>query len=134
MNRLRIAAVATVAAGMLTLAASPAFAVVESRVAFNAGTFSRGTTTIEAFVNCTDAETGSDVQTDATLKVTLTQGQRTITMAREVTCFGDDLVVFTLRGFHPGDAFFEGELTACAVQDPSDCDTSTVATDFSVVL
>jgi hypothetical protein len=133
MDRIRIVAAVTIVVGMLVLTASPAFAAVETRVEFNNGTSSRGTTTIDPFVNCTDSETGSDVQTDATLTVTLTQGGRSVTRVEEFTCFGDDLVVFTFRGFHPGDAFFEGELTACAVNDPTDCDTSTVATEVTLV-
>lgn len=126
-------AAVTLTVGLLVLAAPPAFAAVETRVELNNATFFRGTTTVSTFVNCTDSETGSDVQTDATLTVTLTQGQRSVTDVEEFTCFGDDLVIFTFRGFHPGTAFFEGQLTACDVNDPTDCDTSSVGTEFTIV-
>jgi hypothetical protein len=112
--RLRVLAPATLTMGLLVLAAPPAFAAVETRVEFNNATFFRGATTLSTFVNCTDSETGSDVQTDATLTVTLTQGQRSRDRTvKDFTCFGDDLVNFTFRDFHPGTAFFEGQLTAC---------------------
>lgn len=130
--RLRVLAPATLTVGLLVLAASPAFAAVETRVELNNATFLRGMTTVSTFVNCTDSETGSDVRT--TLTVTLTQGQRSRDRTvEEFMCFGDDLVTFTFRGFHPGTAFFEGELTACAVNDPTDCDTSSGETEFTIV-
>jgi hypothetical protein len=135
MNRLRIIAAVALAAPTFLLAAPPAFAAVETRVVVGGPyTFSRGQPTIIAFVNCTDSETGSDLRTDATLTVTLTQGRRSVTRVKEFQCWGDDEVIIgTFRGFHPGEAFIEATLTACDVNNPTDCSTSTLSTETTLV-
>jgi hypothetical protein len=86
-----------------------------------------------AMVDCTDSVTGSDLRTNATLTVTLTQGHRSATKRREFQCFGDDLVDIRFCGFHPGEAFIEATLTACDVNNPADCDTSSLATEITLV-
>jgi len=134
METLRTLAAVTIAAATFIVAAPPASAAVEARVAANGPhTISRGVTTVDLFVNCTDSETGSDLLTDATLTVTLTQGHRSVTRVEEIRCFGDDLVDTTFRGFHPGEAFIEATLTACDVNNPEDCDTSSLATEITLV-
>ena len=108
MEKLRTLAAVTIAAATFVVAAPSASAAVEARVAANGPhTISRGVATVDLFVNCTDSETGSDLLTDATLTVTLTQGHRSVTRVEEIRCFGDDLVDTTFRGFHPGEAFIE---------------------------
>ena len=134
MEKLRTLAAVTIAAATFVVAAPPASAAVEARVAANGPhTISRGVATVDLFVNCTDSETGSDLLTDATLTVTLTQGHRSVTRVEEIRCFGDDLVDTTFRGFHPGEAFIEATLTACDVNNPEDCDTSSLATEITLV-
>lgn len=134
MKKFRIVAVATVAAATFALAAAPAFGAVEARVLANGPhTIIRGVATVDLFVDCIDSETGSDLRTNATLTVTLTEGHRSVTKSREFQCFGDDLVDIPFRGFHPGAAFIEATLTACDVNDPADCDTSTLATEITLV-
>jgi hypothetical protein len=114
-------AVSTLAA-TLVLAAPPALAAVETSFVIGGPEFDRGTTAVSTFINCVDPETFSDVQADATVTVTLTQGRRSVTQTQTFTCFGDDDRLFTFRGFHPGAAFLEIEFTAC---DLDNCDTST---------
>ena len=134
MEQLRTLAAVTIAAATFVVAAPPASAAVEARVAANGPhTISRGVATVDLFVNCTDSETGSDLLTDATLTVTLTQGHRSVTRVEEIRCFGDDLVDTTFRGFHPGEAFIEATLTACDVNNSEDCDTSSLATEITLV-
>ena len=134
MKKLRIVAAAAIAAATFALAAAPAFGAVEARVLANGPhTISRGSATVDLFVDCIDSETGSDLRTNATLTVTLTQGHRSVTKSREFQCFGDDLVDISFRGFHPGAAFVEATLTACDVNDPADCDTSTLTTEITLV-
>jgi hypothetical protein len=134
MKKLRMVAAATVAAAAFVLVAPPAFAAVEARVLANGPhTISRGLATVDLFVDCTDSETGSDLRTNATLTLTLTQGHRSVTKVQEFQCFGDDLVDITFRGFHPGAAFIEATLTACDVNNPADCDTSSLATEITLV-
>jgi hypothetical protein len=53
--------------------------------------------------------------------------------SREFQCFGDDLVDIRFCGFHPGEAFIEATLTACDVNNPADCDTSSLATEITLV-
>ena len=116
------------------LAAPPAFAAVEARVLANGPhTITRGVATVDLFVDCTDSVTGSDLRTNATLTLTLMQGHRSLTKRREFQCFGDDLVDIGFRGFHPGEAFIEATLSACDVNDPADCDTSSLATQITLV-
>ena len=132
MKKSRIVAVATVVAA--TLAAAPAFGAVEARVLANGPhTISRGVATVDLFVDCIDSETGSDLRTNATLTVTLTEGHRSVTKSREFQCFGDDLVDIPFRGFHPGAAFVEAMLTACDVNNPADCETSSLVTEITLV-
>jgi hypothetical protein len=119
------------AAATFVLTAPPAFAAVEARVLANGPhTVSRGVATVDLFVDCTDSKTGSDLRTNATLTLTLTQGHRSVTKGREFQCFGDDLVDVGFRGFHPGEAFIEAALTACDANIPADCDTATLATEI----
>jgi hypothetical protein len=134
MKKLRVVAAMTIAAATLGLAASSAFAAVEARVLANGPhTFSHGVATVDLFVDCTDSVTGSDLRTDASLTVTLTQGHRSATKGREFQCFGDDLVDTTFRRFHPGEAFVEATLTACDVNNPADCDTANLAAEIALV-
>jgi hypothetical protein len=108
--------------------------MVEARVLANGShTISRGVATVDLFVDCTDSVTGSDLRTNATLTVTLTQGHRSATKRREFQCFGDDLVDIRFCGFHPEEAFIEATLTACDVNNPADCDTSSLATEITLV-
>jgi hypothetical protein len=133
MKKLSVVAAATIAAAFL-VAAPHAFAAVEARVLANGPhTISRGIATVDLFVDCTDSETGSDLRTNATLTLTLTQGHRSVTKSREFQCFGDDLVDIGFRGFHPGKAFIEATLTACDAENPTDCDTATLATEIMLV-
>jgi len=133
MKKLSVVAAATIAATFL-VAAPPSFAAVEARVLANGPhTISRGVATVDLFVDCTDSETGSDLRTNATLTLTLTQGHRSVTKGREFQCFGDDLVDIGFRGFHPGKAFIEATLTACDAENPTDCDTATLATEIMLV-
>jgi hypothetical protein len=133
MKKLSVVAAATIAATFL-VAAPHAFAAVEARVLANGPhTISRGVATVDLFVDCTDSETGSDLRTNATLTLTLTQGHRSVTKSREFQCFGDDLVDIGFRGFHPGKAFIEATLTACDAENPTDCDTATLATEIMLV-
>jgi hypothetical protein len=133
MKKLSVVAAATIAATFL-VAAPQALAAVEARVLANGPhTISRGVATVDLFVDCTDSETGSDLRTNATLTLTLTQGHRSVTKSREFQCFGDDLVDIGFRGFHPGKAFIEATLTACDAENPTDCDTATLATEIMLV-
>jgi hypothetical protein len=133
MKKLSVVAAATIAATFL-VAAPHALAAVEARVLANGPhTISRGVATVDLFVDCTDSETGSDLRTNATLTLTLTQGHRSVTKSREFQCFGDDLVDIGFRGFHPGKAFIEATLTACDAENPRDCDTATLATEIMLV-
>jgi hypothetical protein len=133
MKKLSVVVAATIAATFL-VAAPHAFAAVEARVLANGPhTISRGVATVDLFVDCTDSETGSDLRTNATLTLTLTQGHRSVTKSREFQCFGDDLVDIGFRGFHPGKAFIEATLTACDAENPTDCDTATLATEIMLV-
>ena len=134
MKKLSMVAAVTIAAATFVLAAPPAFAAVEARVLANGPhTISRGVATVDLFVDCTDSVTGSDLRTIATLTLTLMQGHRSVTKRREFQCFGDDLVDIGFRGFHPGEAFIEATLSACDVNDPADCDTSSLATQITLV-
>jgi hypothetical protein len=134
MKKLRVVAALTMAAAMFGLAASAALAAVEARVLANGPhTFSHGVATVDLFVDCTDSVTGSDLLTEATLTVTLTQVHRSATRIEEIRCFGDDLVDVTFRRFHPGAAFVEATLTACDVTNPADCDTGNLATEITFV-
>jgi hypothetical protein len=135
MRRLRTFAALTLVAAIFVLAAQPAFAAIETRVVVGGPyTFNRGQPTIIAFVNCTDSETGSDLRSAATLTVTLTQGRRSVTRVKEFQCWGDDdIVIGTFRGFHPGEAFIEATLTACDAENLTDCSTSTLATQTTLV-
>src|SRR5215213_8629222 len=134
MKKLSMVAAVTIAAATFVLAAPPAFAAVEARVLANGPhTISRGVATVDLFVDCTDSVTGSDLRTNATLTLTLMQGHRSVTKRREFQCFGDDLVDIGFRGFHPGEAFIEATLSACDVNDPADCDTSSLATQITLV-
>jgi hypothetical protein len=56
-----------------------------------------------------------------------------VTRVEEIRCFGDDLVDIRFRGFHPGEAFIEATLTACDVNNSADCDTSSLATEITLV-
>jgi hypothetical protein len=134
MRKLHIVAALAIAVATFVLAAPPAFAAVEARVLANGPhTISRGVATVDLFVDCTDSVTGSDLRTNATLTLTLMQGHRSVTKRREFQCFGDDLVDIGFRGFHPGEAFIEATLSACDVNDPADCDTSSLATQITLV-
>jgi hypothetical protein len=126
--KVRALAVATLAA-MLVLAATPALAAVETSFVIGGPEFHRGTTALSTFTNCVDPETFSDVQADATVTVTLTQGPRSVTQVQTFTCFGDDDRLLTFRGFHPGTAFLEIEFTAC---DVDNCDTSTFEGEVTI--
>jgi hypothetical protein len=127
--KVRAAAVATLAVATLILAAPSALAAVETSFVVGGPEFSRGTTAVSAFTNCVDPDTFSDVQADATVTVTLTQGRRSVTQTQTFTCFGDDDRLFTFRGFHPGTAFLEIEFTAC---DVDNCDTSTFEGEVTI--
>jgi hypothetical protein len=134
MKKLRVVAAVAIATAKFGLAASSAFAAVEARVSANGPhTFTHGVATVDLFVNCTDSVTGSDLLTDASLSVTLTQVHRSATKVEEIRCFGDDLVDITFRRFHPGEAFVEATLTACDVNNPADCDTGNLATEITFV-
>jgi len=134
MKKLRVVAAVMIAAATFGWAASAAFAAVEARVLTNGPhTFSRGVATVDLFVDCTDSVSGSDLLTDATLTVTLTQGHRSATRVEEIRCFGDDLLDVTFRRFHPGAAFVEATLTACDVINAADCDTGNLATEITFV-
>ena len=134
MRKLHIVAALAIAVATFVLAAPPAFAAVEARVLANGPhTISRGVATVDLFVDCTDSVTGSDLRTNATLTLTLMQGHRSVTKRREFQCFGDDLVDIGFRGFHPGEAFIKATLSACDVNDPADCDTSSLATQITLV-
>lgn len=134
MRKLHIVAALAIAVATFVLAAPPAFAAVEARVLANGPhTITRGVATVDLFVDCTDSVTGSDLRTNATLTLTLMQGHRSLTKRREFQCFGDDLVDIGFRGFHPGEAFIEATLSACDVNDPADCDTSSLATQITLV-
>jgi hypothetical protein len=134
MRKLHVVGALAIAVATFALAAPIAHAGVEARVLANGPhTISRGVTTVDLFVDCTDSVTGSDLRTNATLTVTLTQGHRSVTKRREFQCFGDDLVDIGFRGFHPGEAFIEATLTACDVNNPADCDTSSLETDITLV-
>jgi len=133
-RKLHIVAALAIAVATFVLAAPPAFAAVEARVLANGPhTITRGVATVDLFVDCTDSVTGSDLRTNATLTLTLMQGHRSLTKRREFQCFGDDLVDIGFRGFHPGEAFIEATLSACDVNDPADCDTSSLATQITLV-
>jgi hypothetical protein len=134
MRKLHIVAALAIPVATFVLAAPPAFAAVEARVLANGPhTISHGVAIVDLFVDCTDSVTGSDLRTNATLTLTLTQGHRSLTKHREFQCFGDDLVDIGFRGFHPGEAFIEATLSACDVNDPADCDTSSLATQITLV-
>ena len=134
MRKLQIVAALAIAVATFVLAAPPAFAAVEARVLANGPhTISHGIATVDLFVDCTDSVTGSDLRTNATLTVTLTQGHRSVTKVAEFQCFGDDLVDIGFRGYHPGEALIEATLTACDVNNPADCDTASLATEITLV-
>jgi hypothetical protein len=127
MKKLQMVAAVAIATATFGLAASSAFAAVEARVSANGPhTFAHGVATVDLFV-------GSDLLTDASLSVTLTQVHRSATKVEEIRCFGDDLVDITFRRFHPGEAFVEATLTACDVNNPTDCDTGNLATEITFV-
>jgi hypothetical protein len=116
MNRLRILAGVTLAAALLVLAAAPAFAELRANVNWTrTPTWQRGGTLVSVYAICDDRQTADPLSADAEVVVTLTQGNRTVTKTETFTCFGDmpDAVTFAFRGFHPGDASIEMELTAC---------------------
>ena len=80
MKKLRVVAAVTIAAATFGWAASAAFAAVENIPSIKRkADFSRGVATVDLFVDCTDSVSGSDLLTDATLTVTLTQGHRSAT-------------------------------------------------------
>lgn len=135
MRRLGPLATVVLAAAIFVLAAQPAFAAIETRVVVGGPyTIRRGAPTIIALVDCTDSETGSDLRSAATLKVTLTQRHRSVTRVKEFQCWGDDdIVIGTFRGFHPGKAFIEATLSACDAENLTDCSTSTRATETMLV-
>src|SRR5215211_2714521 len=134
MRKLHVVAALAIAVATVVLAVPPAFAAVEARVLANGPhTVSRGVATVDLFVDCTDPATGSDLQTNATLTLTLMQGHRSVTKGREFQCFGDDLVDIGFRGFPPGKAFIGATLTAGDVNNAADCDTASLATEITLL-
>lgn len=127
--RVRATLAASTLTAVLVFAASPALAAVETSFVIGGPEFYRGTTAASAFINCADPETFSDVQADATVTMTLTQGRRSVTQTQTFMCFGDEERLFTFRGFHPGTAFLEIEFTACDVEN---CDTSTFEGEVTI--
>lgn len=135
MLRRRFFGSALLIVAMLVASATPALAAIQVRLVVGGPyTFSRGQALTVAFVDCTDSETGSDLRSAATLTITLSQGNRTVTKIREFQCWGDDDITIPFRGFHPGLATIDATLTACDAENLTDCATTRVVTETAFVI
>jgi hypothetical protein len=134
MSRLRVVAAGTLTVGMLVLGASAAYAWVDvTAMVLSEYPVDRGRALITVGVNCVDHETFEPTIAEATVTVTLTQGNRSVTKTETFTCNGDqpDAVTFTFRGFHAGSASVGMTVTAC---DAQACDTSSFKDPVAVTL
>lgn len=135
MLRRRFFGSALLIVAMLVAGATPALAAIQVRLVVGGPyTFSRGKALAVAFVDCTDSETGSDLRSAATLTMTLSQGNRTVTKITEFQCWGDDDITIPFRGFHPGLATIDATLTACDAENLTDCATTRVVTETAFVI
>ena len=135
MLRRRFFGSALLIVAILVASATPALAAIQVRLVVGGPyTFSPGKALAVAFVDCTDSETGSDLRSAATLTMTLSQGNRTVTKITEFQCWGDDDITIPFRGFHPGLATIDATLTACDAENLTDCATTRVVTETAFVI
>jgi hypothetical protein len=114
MRSLRVLTAVAFTAALLTLGPSAQAAVEVSWSFVSEFPVSHGTALITVGTNCYDPETNLATPGQATITLTLTQGNRTVTKTQSFDCEGAQGVTLAFRGFHAGAATIDDlTVTAC---------------------